>query len=105
MTISEERAAGVDASRVARALELRQQLAGAHDRAGDEVREERQVHGEPRNDAGTSSRRYVSTTYEIAMNVKKEMPTGSATLTIHDASSPSRERLSVELTRKPAYLK
>ena len=35
------------------------------------------------------------------MNVKKEMPTGSVTFTIHDVPST----LSVEVTKKPAYLK
>src|SRR5215471_15996775 len=53
------------------------------------------------NDAGTSSPRYVSTTYEIAMNVKKEMPTGSVTLTIHDVPAA----LSNDVTKKPEYLK
>jgi hypothetical protein len=59
----------VHAARVARPLELRQQLARADDRARDEVREEGEEDGEPREVAGSSSPRYVSTTYEIAMNV------------------------------------
>ena len=50
---------------------------------------------------GTSSPRYVSTTYEIAMNVKKETPTGSVTFVIHDVPST----LSSELRKKFVYLK
>ena len=42
----EERARRVDVAGVARRVELRDQLAGPHDRAGDEVREEREVRGE-----------------------------------------------------------
>src|SRR5690349_15500929 len=53
------------------------------------------------NDAGTSSRRYVSTTYEIAMQVENEMPTGSATFAIQFVPTA----LSTELRTKPAYLK
>ncbi len=41
-----EGAARVDPARVARRVELRDQLAGAHDRPGHEVREEREVDGE-----------------------------------------------------------
>ena len=41
-----EGAARIDPSRVARALQLRDQLRRAHDRPRDEVREERQVRGE-----------------------------------------------------------
>ena len=39
----EERARGVDVARIARRRELRDELARAHDRARDEVREEREV--------------------------------------------------------------
>ena len=44
----EERAGRVDVARVARRLELRDELARAHDRPGDEMREEREVGGELR---------------------------------------------------------
>ena len=46
-------------------------------------------------------------TYEIAMNVKKEIPTGSVTLTIQVASARPRllSVFSAEVTKKPAYLK
>ena len=50
---------------------------------------------------GTSSPRYVSTTYEIAMKVKKDTPTGSVTFAIHDVPTT----LSTEVSKKFVYLK
>ena len=53
----EERPRRVDVARVARRLELRDELARPHDRAGDEVREEREVRGERARGRPARSRR------------------------------------------------
>ena len=52
----DERARGVDAARISRRLELREELARPHDRARDEVREERLEDGEARERAQARAR-------------------------------------------------